>query len=125
VAGRLSPAQAGAALAAGVLLWCLYFALGFRAFSRGVQANGLGLVLTLVLPLVAGLAERGQLFRLAPLLPPGGVYAAAARGPGLLWCLGPVVSAALALVVGRIALARCEPELRQWYETHHGRKVMS
>ena len=47
-----------AALAAGVLLWCLYFALGFRAFSRGMQANGLGLVLTLVLPLVAGLAER-------------------------------------------------------------------
>jgi hypothetical protein len=36
-----------------------------------------------------------------------------------------VVSAALALVVGRMALARCEPELRQWYEKHHGRRVMS
>ncbi len=99
----------GAALAAGILLWCLYFALGFRAFSRGVQANGLGLVLTLVLPLVATLAEQGKLLGLAAILPPGSIYAAAVRGPGPLWSLGPIVSGALALVVGRIALARCEP----------------
>jgi hypothetical protein len=125
VAGKVSPTQAAAALAAGVLLWCLYFALGFRAFSRGMQANGLGLVLTLLLPLLTGLAERCQLVGLTPVLPPGSVYAAAVRMPGPLWCAGPVVMAALALVVGRIALARCEPELRQWYEKHHGRKVMN
>ena len=34
-----------------MLVWCLYFALGFRAFARGQQANGLGMVLTVGLPL--------------------------------------------------------------------------
>jgi hypothetical protein len=125
VAGQVSAVQAAGALAAGVLLWGLYFALGFRAFSRGRQANGLGLLLTLALPLVAYLSERGNFAVLTPLLPPGGVYAAAARAPGLLWALGPALTAAVALAVGRIALARCEPELRLWYEKHHGRKVMS
>jgi hypothetical protein len=124
-AGRMSPAQTAAALAAGVLLWCLYFALGFRAFSRGAQANGLGLVLTVGLPLVTGLAGRGDFAVLTPLLPPGSVYAAAARAPDLLWALGPAVTAAAAVAIGRFALARCEPDLRRWYETHHGRKVMS
>jgi hypothetical protein len=125
IAGRMSAAQGAGALAAGVLLWGLYFALGFRAFSRGAQANGLGMLLTLGLPLLVGLVERSQLDWLTPVLPPGGVYAAAARGPGLLWGLGPLAAGAGALLVGRLALARCEPELRQWYEKHHGRKLMT
>ncbi|HKI34172.1 MAG TPA: hypothetical protein VKA46_20130, partial [Gemmataceae bacterium] len=125
VAGRASALQAAGALAAGMLLWCLYFALGFRAFSRGVQANGLGLLLTLALPLAAYLSERSDLGLLTPLLPPGSVYAAAARGPGPLWCLGPIITSAAALAIGRVALARCEPELRRWYEKHHGRKLMT
>src|SRR5262249_40027323 len=53
LAGRISPLQMLAALAAGVVLWGLYFSLGFRAFARGVQANTLGLLLTLGLPLLA------------------------------------------------------------------------
>jgi hypothetical protein len=125
LAGRMGAVQAAAALAAGVLLWCLYFALGFRAFSRGAQANGLGLLLTLAVPLLAYFGERSDLAGLTSVLPPGSVYAAAARVPGPLWCLGPLVTAVLALAVGRIALARCEPELRRWYENHHGRKVMT
>jgi hypothetical protein len=125
VAGQASALQAAGALAAGVLLWCVYFALGFRAFSRGVQANGLGMLLTLGLPLLAAISERSGFDVLAPLLPPGSAYAAAARAPGLLWALGPAVATAVALVVGRVALARCEPELRLWYEKHHGRKLMT
>jgi hypothetical protein len=124
-AGKVSIIQAAGALAAGVLLWCIYFALGFRAFSRGMQANGLGLLLTLALPLLACFSERSNLGFLTPLVPPGSVYAASAHTPGLLWALGPAVTAAVALVVGRIALARCEPELRLWYEKHHGRKLMT
>jgi hypothetical protein len=124
-AGQASVVQAAGALAAAVLLWCLYFVLGFRAFSRGMQANGLGLLLTLALPLVACFSERSDLGFLTPLFPPGSVYAAAARAPGLLWALGPALAAAVALVVGRIALARCETELRRWYEKHHGHKLMS
>jgi hypothetical protein len=124
-AGRATAVQAAGALAAGVLLWCLYFALGFRAFSRGLQANGLGLLLTLGLPLLAAFGERSDLGWLTPLVPPGSVYTAADRTPGLLWGLGPALAAAVALAVGRLALARCEPELRRWYEAHCGRKVMS
>jgi hypothetical protein len=125
VAGRASAVQAAGALAAGVLLWCLYFALGFRAFSRGMQANGLGLLLTLALPLAAYFSERSDLGFLTPLFPPGSVYAATARVPGPLWAVGPALVAVVALIVGRVALARCEPELRRWYETHHGRKLMT
>src|SRR5207248_11572382 len=42
VAGKASIPQVLAALAAATVLWGLYFVLGFRAFSRGSQANGLG-----------------------------------------------------------------------------------
>jgi hypothetical protein len=124
-ANRIDVLQAAGAIAAGVLLWCLYFAVGFRAFSRGVQANSLGLLLTLGLPLLAALAERSALGFLTPIVPPGSVYAAAVRLPGPWWCLGSAVAAGLALIVGRRALANCESELRQWYEQHHGRRVMT
>ena len=60
VAGRMGPAQLAASLASGAILWGLYFALGFRAFSRGMQANGLGSLLTLGLPILAvGLHRAG------------------------------------------------------------------
>src|SRR5262249_55701775 len=45
-AGKATLLQLLAALTAAVTLWCLYFALGFRAFLRGRQANGLGMFLT-------------------------------------------------------------------------------
>jgi hypothetical protein len=116
VAGRMSPAQALAALAAGVILWGLYFALGFRAFARGLQANGLGLLLTLGLPLLAVALYQAGWPLLAALLPPGSVYEPGAAGPAL--------GAALALGMARRGRRRCEEELRRWYERHHGRKVL-
>jgi hypothetical protein len=123
-AGQISPAQALAALAAGVILWGLYFAVGFRAFSRGLQANGLGLLLTLGLPLLAwGLGRAGGPF-LAGLVPPGSVYHAAAAVPALAWLPGPVLGAALALGTARFARRHCEAELRGWYDRHHGAKVL-
>src|SRR5262249_22690288 len=53
LSGRLSGGQLAVAVSEGVLLWALYFALGFRAFARGGRANGLGLILTVGLPLIA------------------------------------------------------------------------
>ena len=70
VSGQAGLPQIVAAAAAGMLLWALYFVLGFRAFSRGMQANGLGLLLTLGLPLVAYAANQAGWQRLALLLPP-------------------------------------------------------
>ena len=109
----------------GVLLWGLYFALGFRAFARGAQANGLGMVLTVGLPLAAyGLARLGW-----PLagawLPPGMVYRAGAGSPGLAWLVGPFLTAGLTLMVARRSLAQCDARLRQWYDQHCGSKVMN
>jgi hypothetical protein len=124
VAGQCGPGQALAALAAGVVLWGLYFALGFRAFSRGLQANGLGLLLTLGLPLLAFALYRAGWPAVGVLVPPGSVYAAGDDPPSWGWALGPVVAAAAALAAGRYALAGCDRELRAWYNRHHGSKVL-
>jgi hypothetical protein len=122
LAGQLGVA-AVAAMAAGVVLWGLYFALGFRAFARGLQANGLGLVLTVGLPLVAYLFYRLGWPAMAGLVPPGSVYASAASPSSLAWGIGSVAAAVSALLLARLALARCDGELRAWYERHQGQKV--
>ncbi|MFN4259111.1 MAG: hypothetical protein ACK4RK_07415 [Gemmataceae bacterium] len=113
-----------AALSVGVILWGLYFALGFRAFSRGLHANGLGSLLTLGFPLLAyALAQVGPSWLLA-LVPPGSVYLFSKSLPQLAWLPGPLLAAGVMLTISRVALARCENELKQWYEIHHGRKSM-
>jgi hypothetical protein len=123
-AGRIGPGQMLVALAAGVILWGLYFALGFRAFARGLQANSLGLLLTLGLPLLAcGLGQAGWPL-LAALVPPGSVYYTGTTLPALAWLPGPVLAAGAALGTARLGRGRCEKELRRWYDLHHGRKVL-
>lgn len=120
-AGQAHPAHVVNALAAGVLLWGLYFALGFRAFTSGAQANGLGILLAVGLPLAAVL-----LWRLHPLLgaltPPGAVYAAT-QWPMAAWFLGPVLIGLAALTVASRARQSCDAQLRRWYSLHHGQKV--
>ena len=59
------------------------------------------------------------------LLPPGSVYSAIHGDLRVAGLLGPILIAALALVVSRYALAHCDAELRRWYDRHSGRKVMS
>jgi hypothetical protein len=93
--GRLNTAQLAATIAAGVLLWGLYFALGFRAFVRGAQANGLGMLLTVGLPLGAFALSIGTVARRR--------LAAAGHGlPGGSWRLHPAVAAG--------SLPRCRPD---------------
>jgi hypothetical protein len=124
VSGRI-PAWLGvAALTAGGLLWALYFALGFRAFSRGMQANGLGVGLTLGLPLVAVALARGGWPTLAALLPPGGVYFPGSGSLPATWLAGTVLCGVATLGLARLSLARCDAELRNWYDLNHGRKVV-
>jgi hypothetical protein len=122
--GRMSLPQVLGAAATGVLLWGLYFAMGFRAFARGVQASGLGTLLTLGLPLAAfGLCRVGGPM-LAALLPPGGVYSAGASPPALAALPGPIMTAGLTLALAQRGLRRCDADLRYWYALHHGSKVM-
>jgi hypothetical protein len=124
VAQKLLVVQVLGALAAGLVLWGLYFAIGFRAFSRGHQANGLGSLLTIGLPLITFALQKAGLSLLVPLVPPGAVYSAAAGLPLWAWLPGPLLGAVVTLLVARQALTRCDEELRQWYDLHHGRKVM-
>lgn len=123
-AGKADLLQVLAAGSAGVILWGLYFAVGFRAFSRGLQANGLGTWLTIGLPLLAfGFSYAGWPLLVA-LMPPGAVWLAGFQGPSLVWLPGPLLNGLAALLITRYALARCDSELRHWYDLHHGRMVL-
>jgi hypothetical protein len=124
IAGQISLEQLAAALASGTLLWCLYFALGFRAFSQGMQANGLGSLLTLGLPGLTYVLFMAGWPAVGGLLPPGCVYAAVKEPVLPLWIVAPLLIGGLTLVISRTALARCDAELRRWYEMNHGQKVV-
>jgi hypothetical protein len=124
MAGRAEMIQVLAALASGVVLWGLYFTLGFRAFARGQQANGLGLALTLGLPLVVCVLFRLDLGPLAALVPPGSVYFPTIAVANTGWLPGPLVMGACALVLGRRTQRTCVDDLHRWYDLHHGSKSM-
>jgi hypothetical protein len=122
--GRATWPQVLASAAAGVLLWGMSFALGFRAFARGRQANGQGSLLTLGLPLLAfGLARAGWP-ALSALTPPGSVFFALAGTPSWGWLPGPLMMGTVALWVMRRSLNRCEADLRGWYDRHHGQRLL-
>jgi hypothetical protein len=124
IARIVTPLQGVAAVAGGGLLWALYFAVGFRAFTRGMEANRMGLALTIGLPIaVFVLTKIGWSF-FAACLPPGAVYYAAQSGESVAWLFGMVLSGALALVIGRRAIHSCDHQLRLWYEQHHGRAIL-
>jgi hypothetical protein len=123
-AGQMNYLQAAAALATGIVLWGLYFALGFRAFARGTQANRLGLSLTIGLPALAFFFQRLDWPIVAGLLPPGTVYHATVSIGSVAFYIGAVCSALLMLLVTRVALRQCEQQLRRWYEKHHGKMVL-
>jgi hypothetical protein len=119
IAGKLTLAQALAACAAGVILWGLYFALGFRAFAKGMQANTLGIVLTLLAPIVTWLLLAGGWSSAAAWLPPGSVFGAA-QDVSWSWMAGPVTAGLAALWIAQVTREHCDTELRRWYERHHG-----
>jgi hypothetical protein len=122
--GSIAGLQAIAGLATATALWGFCFAIGFRAFASGAEANRLGLILTIGLPaLTFALCQFGWP-RLAALLPPGSVYYAVAKASGPSWCLGAFASCVVSLGITRAALAQCETGLRSWYSKHHGKMLL-
>jgi len=124
LAGRLTIGQVLAAAAGGVLLWSLYFTLGFRAFSRGMQANALGILLTIGLPLLVFGADRCGVPALGVALPPGIVYGSAAAPVGAAATIGALCAAGLALTMARSSLQGGDAELRRWYTRHASARAM-
>jgi hypothetical protein len=123
LAGRATIAQVAGALAAAIILWGFSFVLGFRAFARGRQANGLGSLLTLGLPLLTiALAKSGWPL-IASLTPPGSVCYALLAEPNWAWAAGPIVYGTAALVFGHMARRRCDRNLRAWYDKNAGRQM--
>ncbi len=119
--GVFTLGQALMAASAGVVVWGLYFALGFWSFSRGAQANTLGMGLTLLLPLATFVAFRVGLVDFATWLPPGSIFFAGGTSP--LWAIGPIAAGLAALCVARFSLDGCDASLRRWYDRNHGVKV--
>ncbi|MFO0809574.1 MAG: hypothetical protein U0746_13200 [Gemmataceae bacterium] len=122
VAGRVTVTNALLASLTGAGLWGLYFALGFRAFSLGRQANGLGSILTLGVPLATVMIVKSRWPWLAALTPPGAIYVALTNGPSPLWWLGVSVRLVAAIRVGRLSIRDCDTNLRNWLDANHGRK---
>ncbi len=120
ISGRASPAQIAASMSAAVLLWCFSFGVGFGAFSSGIQANGLGSLMTLGLPLLATLLVRSGIPILSALTPPGAVYAALAQPLSWTWLPGPLLLGILTIWLARRVLARCDGSLRTWYDRNQG-----
>jgi hypothetical protein len=118
--GRATPGQVAASVAAGAVLWGFSFVVGFRAFSRGMQANGLGILLTVGLPLLAVAAFQTGAPMLAALVPPGAVYQALTRPPTLVWLPGPLLVGGMTLWMARQVIGRCEGDLRSWYDRNQG-----
>src|ERR1019366_6216801 len=98
----------------------LYFTLGFRAFSKGVQENQLGTGLTLLMPLATYLLAQSDWPTLAVLLTPGSVYFGATGATDLWWMIGPLSAGVVTLLLARQSLRECDAELRGWHNRHHG-----
>jgi len=120
ISGRATPAQVMASVAAGVMLWSFSFVVGFAAFSSGMQANGLGSLLTLGMPLMAAALMRTGVPVLASLTPPGAVYSALTDPPSLGWLPGPMLTGIAAVWLARRVVGRCEGYLRGWYDRNQG-----
>jgi len=120
LSGRATPAQVSASVAAGVLLWGFSFVVGFGAFSSGMQANGLGSLLTLGFPVLAAALTQTGVPTLAALLPPGAVYAALTGPPSLAWLPGPLITGIATVWLAQRVTGRCESHLRVWYDRNQG-----
>jgi hypothetical protein len=124
VAEQIRTDQLLAAIAAGTIMWGLYFSFGFSAFSRGLHASGLGLCLTVGLPVLAVTLYALGWGDIAAWLPPGNVYQPAAHAPLAGWLGGTIAAGLCCLFVSRRAMAHCQGDLRRWYDRHHGQRVL-
>jgi hypothetical protein len=121
--GRVGWHQAVAAGMGGLALWAFSFAVGFRMFSTGVQAGGVACGLTLGLPVLLFGLLKAKLDGLAGLVPTAACYLPLRTGITWAWVEGFVLTVAAAGWLTRRGVARCDAELRRWYDANQGRKA--
>jgi hypothetical protein len=120
--GRVSPQAGLAAMLGGLGLWAFSFAVGFRSFATGQQTSGLASILTLGVPLILALLVKSGYHELAALLPAGLCHIPASYGLTYTWFLGMGWMGLVTYQLTRTGLARCETDLRAWYDANQGKK---
>lgn len=123
VSGRVAWYESLAAATGGLTLWAFSFAVGFRAFSTGNQASGIASLLTLGLPLLLFVLLRTGFDTLAGFVPTAACYLPLKTGLTWSWAAGLALTTAATVSLTRQGLARCETELRTWYDANQGRKT--
>lgn len=123
VGGRASWECVVAAAVGGVAFWAFGFAVGFRAFASGNQTSGLSSVVILGLPLLVwGLLKANQP-DLAGLIPTGLSYLPVSGHLGWGWAVGLVGTLSVTAWLTAQGLAKCDPDLRRWYDANQGRRA--
>jgi hypothetical protein len=123
ISGRVAWYEVTAAAIGGLMLWAFSFAVGFRAFSTGNQASGVASLLTLGLPLLLFVLLRTGLDTLAGFVPTAVCYLPLKTGLTWSWAAGLALTSVATVCLTRQGLARCETELRAWYDANQGRKT--
>lgn len=123
--GRATPMQITMAAAAGVLLWTLSFVVGFRAFSRGVHSNALGMLLTVALPIKGAILVGLHQPILASFIPSGAIFVALTKEPSIWWLPGPTLIALASIVIARWARRDCVRDLRGWFDRNQGQRGLT
>jgi hypothetical protein len=125
ISGQVGWGHVAAAAVGGALIWGFAFAVGFRAFATGHQTSGVASLLTLGLPLVlAGLVEMRWL--LPAHFVPAGLSFLPLRPDGfdpLAWGASVLLIGGATAWLTRTGLARCDADLRAWYDQNQGRRV--
>ncbi|OWK37928.1 hypothetical protein [Fimbriiglobus ruber] len=120
ISGRNPWWDVAAAVSSGVLLWAFTFAVGFRAFATGGQSNGLASLLTLGLPILVVALFRGGWDQAANFVPTALCYTPLAGGVTWAWAAGFTLIAGATTFLTRRGLARCDADLRRWYDQNQG-----
>ena len=120
LSGRVGWINVMAAAAGGGLLWGLSFAIGFRAFARGAQANGVALAITLGGPVLVFVAYRFGLESAAGLIPTSLCDLPLRYGLNVGWGAGAVLTLSAAFLLLHSGVKTCVGDLQNWYDRNHG-----
>ena len=123
VSGRAAWYEVHAAAMGGLGLWAFSFAVGFRAFCTGNQANGVASLITLGLPFLLFALMRAGLEPVAAFVPTAACYLPLQTGVTLTWGAGFALMLAATVRLTDRGLMRCDAELRAWYDANQGRKT--